>query len=34
LFLGLTSETMRIAEVYDKAAVVFQQRLSLVAGVA
>src|SRR5215471_14274275 len=34
LFLGLTSDTMRIAEVYDKAAVVFQQKLSQVAGVA
>jgi len=34
LFLGLTSETMRISEVYDKAAVVFQQKLSQVVGVA
>jgi multidrug efflux pump len=34
LFLGLTSDTKRIAEVYDQAAVVFQQKLSQVAGVA
>jgi multidrug efflux pump len=34
LFLGLTSGTMRAAEVYDKAAIVFQQKLSQVEGVA
>jgi multidrug efflux pump len=33
LFLGLTSETMPPGEVYDKAAIVFQQKLSQVDGV-
>ena len=33
LFLGLTSDTMRPSEIYDKAAIVFQQKLSQVDGV-
>jgi multidrug efflux pump len=33
LFLGLTSDTMRPGEVYDKAGIVFQQKLAQVEGV-
>ena len=33
LFLGLTSDTMRPGDVYDKAAILFQQKLSQVDGV-
>jgi multidrug efflux pump len=33
LFLGLTSDTMQPAEIYDKAAIVFQQKLAQVEGV-
>jgi multidrug efflux pump len=33
LFLGLTSDTMRSRDIYDKAAIVFQQKLAQVDGV-